>query len=383
MLTYTHLLVENSLRQRLRVLLLIPHLGGGGAERVTALLAQNLSQAKYDLHLGVITQAGSGVKQMPPWVTIHALGASRVRAAALPLLRLIRRTRPDVILSGMAHLNFLVLLLRPLLPRKTCVLVRQNATISAALSFGSLPRQTRMLYRICYRHADRVICQTAAMASDLISELGSPEARIAVLPNPVDIEAIRNPCTDRSNEWTGPGPHLLAVGRLSREKGFDMLLDALALVRLRFPQTHLIIAGQGPEEPSLRSLCDFLSIKEAVHFAGYVEKPEIYFPGASVFALSSHHEGMPNALLEAAAGGLPIVALPSSGGVTDLLRDQPGVWMAKEISAPALSVALLSALEVLHSGQRFEHAFVEQFRVERAVRAYEEVIDSLPNERIL
>ncbi len=124
-------------------------------------------------------------------VTIHALGARRVRAGAFPLLRLVWRLRPGVILSGAPEVSFLVLLLRPLFPPKTRVLVRQNGTVSAALAFGGLPRYTRWLYRLLYRHADRVICQSRAMAEDLARELGIGEEQIAVLPNPVDLEGIR------------------------------------------------------------------------------------------------------------------------------------------------------------------------------------------------
>src|ERR1039457_3487921 len=97
------------MNHRPRVLLLIPHLGGGGAERVMALLARGLSAEKYELHLGLITQAEAGGEGLPSWIQIHALGAPRVRAGAFRLLRLVRRLKPDLILSGIFHLNFLVL----------------------------------------------------------------------------------------------------------------------------------------------------------------------------------------------------------------------------------------------------------------------------------
>src|ERR1035438_8046136 len=175
-----------STAQRPRILLLIPHLGGGGAERVIALLARDLSHAKYELHLGLITQNGAGAESIPSSIRIHALGASRVRAGAFKLLQLVRRVNPHVILSGMFHLNFLVLLLRPLFPRGARVLVRQNGTVSAALAFGSLPVYSRLLYRLLYRLADRVICPTPAMAGDLARQLAINENRLVVLPNPVD-----------------------------------------------------------------------------------------------------------------------------------------------------------------------------------------------------
>ena len=347
--------------ERIRILLLIPRLGGGGAQQVMALLARGLSREKYEVHLGLVTQAEAAAISQPSQVTIHALGARRVRAGAFTLLRLVWRLRPSVILSGAPEVSFLVILLRPLFPLKTRVLLRQNGTVSAALAFGGLPRYTRWLYRLLYRHADRVICQSRAMAEDLARELGLGAEQIAVLPNPVDLEGIQA-AKDAPYVWSGPGPHLLAVGRLSREKGFDLLLEALATVRGRFPHADLIIvgggAGAGREEAALKSLCRSLGLEAAVYFAGQVDCPYAFFPGATLFVLSSRYEGMPNALLEAAAAGLPLVALPASGGVADLLRGQPGAWLAPEISAQALAATLIEALGAIRPGDRFCHAFL-------------------------
>jgi glycosyltransferase involved in cell wall biosynthesis len=344
--------------QRIRVLLLIPHLGGGGAEQVTALLARGLSPEKYEIHLGLITQAGAEGEALPPWVTVHGLGAQRVRAGSLRLLGLVRRLRPEVVLSGMAHLNFLVLLLRPLFPRGTRVLVRQNATVSAALASGRLPFYTRLLYRLLYPLADRVICQSQAMADDLTGEVGIGPELVAVLPNPIDFAGIRAG-RNKPYVWNGPGPHLLAVGRLAPEKGFDLLLEALTEIRREFPLADLVIAGAGPEEAALRLQCHALGLDNAVVFAGRVNNPYRFFAGASLFVLSSRHEGMPNALLEAAAAGLPLVALPASGGVVDLLRNRAGAWLAPEISAPSLAEVLTSALRGLRPGARFRHPFAD------------------------
>jgi glycosyltransferase involved in cell wall biosynthesis len=375
--------VEKSTTERPRILLLVPHLGGGGAEQVIALLARGLSREKYELHLGLITQADTGPEKVPSWVRIHALGAPRVRSGAFRLLQLIRRLKPDALLSGMFHLNFLVLLLRPLFPSGTRVLVRQNGTVSAALAFGNLPAYTRLLYRLLYRHADSVICQTPAMARDLAAELAIEENRLTVLPNPLDVDAIRSAIAKSPDTWTGPGPHLLAVGRLSREKGFDLLLRALAIVREQIPYAGLAIAGAGPEEAALKAQCRDLGLEGAVRFAGRVDHPAAYFPGASAFVLSSRHEGLPNALLEAAAGGLPIVALPASQGVVDLLRGRPGVWLATIVSADALASSLIEALESLSPGQRFDHPFIDPFRIDRAIRAYEDLIDAvLPGRKV-
>jgi glycosyltransferase involved in cell wall biosynthesis len=422
---YTQPIIQKPLDERPRILLLVPHLGGGGAERVFALLASRLSGAKYEVHLGLITEAVIPMVAFPPEVVVHALGSARIRNAGFRVLALIRRLRPRVILSGMYHLNFLVLLLRPLLPRPTRVLVRQNGFVSAVLASGELPAYTRLFYRLLYRRADRVICQSATMADDMVRELGIRRDSLTVVANPIDVDAVRSAVHDSagcvndarparnipqglkpqnlccfcgtaeavpfqsqisaasSSLWTECGPHLLAVGRLAHEKGFDLLLRALVTVREQFPDVDLTVLGSGPDEGALKGLCSELGIESAVRFAGYVAQPWAYFSGASAFVLSSRHEGMSNALLEAAAAGLPLVALPAAGGVAELLCCQRGAWVATDVSAEALSASLRQALQTLQPGERFVHDFIEPFRLERAICGYEQLIDATMEEHPL
>ena len=342
--------------RRTKILLLLSHLGGGGAEHVVALLARGLSQKKYEVHLGLVGQSDQSGESLPTWVNVHPLGAGRARAAALPLLRLIWRIRPEVVLTGASEVSFLVLMLRPLFPARTSVLVRQNATATSVMAFGRLPRFMRLLYRMLYRNSDQVICQSRDMARDLARAAGIDEEQIAVLPNPVDLEGIRA-ALRVSAAKSSAGLQLLAVGRLSREKGFDLLLHALAAARERFPGVKLILVGAGREEQALKSLCRELGLENAVCFAGHVDRPYSFFSSTTLFVLPSRHEGMPNALLEAAAAGLPIVATPASGGVVDLLSGRPGAWLAAEVSAEALAAAIIAGLETVLQGERFSQAF--------------------------
>jgi len=361
--------------ERPRVLLLIPHLCGGGAERVTSLLTRGLSARKYELHLCLITEPVIASDMVPSWVRIHGLGAARVRSAALPLVRLVRKLEPDLILSGMAHLNFLVLLLRPLFPRKTRVVVRQNAMVSGEVQSGRMPFYARLFYRLLYPVADRIVCQTNAMAADLAARSRLGKAQLEVLANPVDAEAIRRARDHTEDHWHGRGPHLLAVGRLSPEKGFDLLLESFASLRLKLHHAELTILGAGPELRNLATLRNNLGLQASVRFPGYVAHPERFFSGATLFVLPSRQEGLPNALLEAAAGGLPIVASPASEGLVNLLAGKEGAWLGAEVSSRALTHALLAALDSLRPGQRFPHHWVEFFHMERAIRGYERMID--------
>lgn len=349
------------------VLLMIPHLGGGGAERVIALLTSGLDRERFNVHLCLVTQRDAAGYDLPPWVTVHAIGARRVRRGAWKLLRLVRRLEPDLILAGMAHLNLLMLLLRPLFPRRTRLIVRQNGSLLAA--------HGRRWYRLLYPKADAVVCQSDAMAMEVRESTGM-DRKTHVLPNPVDVEQIRGAVRGAQENWSGPGPHLLAIGRLAPEKGFDLLLAAFAELRARFPSADLTILGDGRDRLMLEFLARLLGLGAAVRLAGEVDHPEAWFAGATLFVLASRREAMPNAVLEAAAGGLPIVATRASRGLTDLVDGERGVWLAGEISAEGIGAALRCALENLEPGQRFAHAWVDAFGKERAIAAYEALIEA-------
>jgi len=353
----------------IKLLLLIPHLGGGGAERVTSLLAQHLDPNRFEIHLGLITQDAPGAARLPSWVVVHRLNAVRVRSAVFKLFELIWKVHPDVVLSSMAHLNFLILLLQPFLRRKTRILVRQNTTASFVSNW-----LTGLLYRGLYPTANGIICQSEAMASDLQSKFAAPRRKLVVLANPLATAADWEAgCWVRS----GNSVSILCVARLSSEKGVDLLLRAFAMIKQGFPAISLTVLGTGSEEQALLDMAEDLGLDSRGVFRGFAD-PLPFYSEATVFVCPSRYEGMPNALLEAAAAGLPIVATPSSLGVTGLLRGAPGTWMSQEISAPALAAKLVEALQHLlalpAAERRFRHAFLAPFETGRAIHAYERVL---------
>jgi glycosyltransferase involved in cell wall biosynthesis len=360
--------------KRPRILLLIPHLGGGGSERVIETLARSLDPAKYDVHLALITTSHSEYPGSSLTASVHRLYATHVRHSGLRLLRLIWRLRPSLILSGIAHLNLLVLAIKPFIPRTARIMVRQNGALAETLRSRS-SHLSRRIYSLGYRRADRVICQTEAMARELCLGLRVEPSKFVVLPNPTDISFIRSK-TKLDPKRISTVPTIVSIGRLVPEKGFDLLLDALASLSSPLRSTELFLLGSGPQQSSLERQARELGIRSRVHFVGQVPDPIIQFRDASLFVLSSRTEGLPNAMLEAAAAGLPIVATPASEGLLDLLRNREGVWLASEISSQALQGALQQALTTVWPGpRRYPHQWIEPFELSRAIAAYEDVID--------
>lgn len=357
-----------------RILLLIPHLGGGGSERVIETLTRCLNPAKYEVHLALVAPSQNSDPVAPLTAELHQLRAARVRNSVIPLLWLIWKLRPRVILSGIAHLNLLVLAIKPFIPRATRIMVRQNGALAETLRSSSLPL-SRRAYSLAYRHADRVICQTRPMALELQRELCVNEASLVVLPNPTDVSLIRSKQPDPQKLLAFPT--LIAIGRLVPEKGFDLLLDALAALPAPLNSAHLLLVGSGPQQLQLEQQAEQLGIRSRVQFLGHIPNPVARFHHASAFVLSSRTEGLPNALLEAAAAGLPIIATPASAGVVDLLNDRDGAWLASSISSRALQATLQTALAAIRPGQRYLHTWIEAYELPRAIASYESAIDQV------
>lgn len=366
---------------RVRALLLLPNLGVGGAQRVTATLVQNLDPGRYAVHLVLLTESEWSGPEFPASVCVHclgaksAVGASRARHAIFRLIVLAWDLRPQLIFIGMAHLAPLGLLLRALLPGQARIVLRQNGAPSSVLAAMPVQAFSRAVLAAAYRQADAVICQTQSSAEELQKDFNLDPARLRVLPNPVDVEHLR----DRGASPQEPHPCLLTVGRLVPEKGFDLLLDAFAALKDDFPSLRLRIAGSGPCRAALESQSRHLGIESRVEFLGQLRSPSQHFPDALTFVLSSREDELPNALLEAAAGGLPIVATPASTGLVDLISDRPGVWMAQDKSATALEKALRDALTCLRPRQRFAHEWMQPFSLPTAVAAYQQVFEQTLN----
>jgi glycosyltransferase involved in cell wall biosynthesis len=206
------------------------------------------------------------------------------------------------------------------------------------------PALWKLFYRRVYPYADRIICLSDAMQREFQHRFNIPAEKLVRIYNPVDEAILRDCATAAANPYAGEGPHIVAAGRLRREKGFDILIDALPLLRAEIPSAQVIILGEGPEEPALRKQADALGLDSAVHFAGFQQNPFTYFSHADLFVLPSRLEGMPNALLEALALGTPVVAAECVEAIRELKALDDRIVTAPPEDPKALTEAMVSVL---------------------------------------
>lgn len=322
------------------VLFIVPILGGGGAERVIVTLLRNLDRTRFRAILAVIDTLPVDYRsEIPADVEFVNLDCARVRNAIPKVVRLVRRIEPDVVFSTLGHLNLALAALTPIMPRRSAFIGREGTIVTERLKDFSHPGLWRAAYRALYPRFDAVVCQSKYMQRDLVENYGLAREKTVVINNPIDLERIgRGLVTPGPRRAPGGPLRLVAAGRLSKEKGYDLLLDALAL--LRDMEISLTILGQGPLQADLRARVDALALGDAVSLVGFQENPHRYFAEADALVLSSRYEGFPNVVLEALASGIGVISTPAVGGVSEILEGVSGSVLADAVSAPALAKAI-------------------------------------------
>jgi glycosyltransferase involved in cell wall biosynthesis len=309
---------------------------------VTTVLLQHLPREHWELHLAVAMSFGQLYDVVPEDVAVHQLGAVRVRGALLPLLRLVRALRPRVVLSTVSYVNLALLGLRRLLPAEVRIVIREPTILSQEVARKPLAPLWRLGYRRLYARADAIVCPARTTFEDLVTGFGLPRERMRRIPNPIDVARIRAAARADSTPLDGPGPHIVGVGRLSPEKGYDRAIRAFAEVVSARPEARLWLVGEGPAEADLAECIRGLGLEQSVRLVGYVRNPYPWFRRADAFLQTSHYEGMPNALLESLACGTRVVALAAPGGTREVVEAAgPGARLVESAGPGALARALL------------------------------------------
>lgn len=310
-----HRSFERAAAPRRRVLFVINSLAGGGAERVMATLLSNSEEwlNRHEIALAVLDE-GPRAFPLPGWLTIFQLDCvGGLLASISGLNRVVRDFAPDVTISFLTRANLANGAV--MTKRRMPWIISERTSTPAHLSSRAKQLATKLMMRALYPRATRVIAVSSGVASKLERGFGVSARRIDVLPNPVDIDALHASAREH-DELRIDGPYIVAVGRLVSVKNYAMLIEAFAQSK---PPWRLVIAGDGPERDALKSFAAKLGIVDRVVMPGWLSNPYPVLARASVFALSSNVEGFPNALVEALALGVPVVATNCQDGPAEIV----------------------------------------------------------------
>lgn len=275
------------------------------AHQITLLTFDDKNTPHYHVPESIHWHALNIASQSNSWIDGLRNNLKRIQV----LRKVILQSEPDCVISYMSSTNILVLLATRFLSCKVLISERNYP------KYYKENRKTWFwLRKTLYPLADHLVVQT-----DRIKEyFRSYNRSVQVIPNPVKVapESLYN-----KPEVLLPACNkLVAMGSLTTQKGFDLLIDVFANLYRNHSNWNLIILGEGVLDNELKSRASRLDIEHAVIFAGRVENPFSIMSRCDLFVLSSRYEGFPNALLEAMACGLPVVSFDCPTGPNQIIQ---------------------------------------------------------------
>ena len=242
----------------------------------------------------------------------------------LKTISILRKERPNIILGWSTYANLVAILAATTVPRSKLFISERCYTphlFSRTNTFSPRRRIVLSLVKNLYRFADVVTANSQGSIRFLRRYVGGKPV-YRVLPNIIDVEQINKKVLGDVPVGCFPhnSPRIIAVGRLDRQKGFDILLRALAQVR-RSHDWGITIVGEGPESQALRTLAADLCISASIHWVGRVSNPFPLYSQSDLVVVPSRFEGFPNVLLEAMICGKATISADCKTGPRELTQD--------------------------------------------------------------
>jgi glycosyltransferase involved in cell wall biosynthesis len=327
-------------------------MGMGGADSQLASAAQELKARGHDVRIVSLTSLGPmGLRARSLGLDVESLemrrGVPDPRGLAR-LARIVRQWRPDVVHSHMIHANLMARALRLVAPVPVLVSTIHNIYEGGPVWMAA--------YRATNGLVDHMTIISEMAADRFIRERIVPKELLRVVPNGVDAEPFLTVPDGtrqrlRASLGLGDGFVWLAVGRFEIAKDYPNMLRAFARVRERQSSAVLVLVGQGSLQSETEALACELGLGDSVRFLGVRSDVPAVVSAADGFVMSSAWEGMPMVLLEAAAGGLPIVTTRVGGNQEAVLDGETG-FLVPPRDDHALAAAMLRLMALPEAERR-------------------------------
>ncbi len=372
-----------NIRKNTKIVLFLPNLGGGGAERVMLHLAQGLRKKGWSASLLVFRAMGPYLKYVEEnGLLLHNLN-TKPRYGLPSLLRFLRENKPDLLISALESANVMAIAAGRLLHHsvRPKVIVTDHNTPSVYYSSFSLLKKPHLrLFPLwggwLYRQADRFVSVSEGARKDAVRIYKLDPSKTKTIYNPVVTPnlfrlasgEVKHPFLSLKNVKV-----IVGIGRLTAQKDFATLIRAFKKVVSSTP-SRLIILGEGPDREKLIRLAHQLRLEGLVDMPGFVDNPYAYLAKSDLFVLSSRFEGFGNVLVEALAVGTPVVSTDCPHGPREILEGGKWGLLAPVGDANALARAMLKQLKqpVLPSKQAWQ-----RFTTEAVVEQWEELLSHI------
>ena len=359
-----------------QIAFLLPHLGMGGAEKVLVQLAHEFSRRGLNIDFVLFKAEGPLLDLLPPEVRIIDFDQPNSYLCLPKLVQYLRREKPDVLLSTLELSSFLALLARTLSRVNTRIAIRIAVTISHHSRTKIKKLLEKKLIAWLYPKADRIIFVSKGVAQDFRSFTSLTARQGVVIYNPIITPQLfldADQPVDHPFLQTEQPNLVLGVGRLTEQKGFDILIRAFARLRKTRP-LKLIILGEGEQCLNYESLINSLDLSVDIDLPGQVINPYAYMRQAEVFVLSSRWEGLPGTLIQALACGAPVVSTNCPSGPDEILNNGKYGHLVPVGDEEALADAIGKVLDSKDIRKPPE-TWMKQFESDMVIKQYLAALD--------
>jgi len=324
----------------------LPSLAHGGAQKVFLEVSTYLAGEGGLVFLIVLDKEGELLNRLPSNLNVVFLDSGKAKNKLIRRLKqwfslrvVIKQKGIHRVFSTITGMNVFTLSCFWFSSRVK-VVIREATTLENRPS-----RFLTTLIKIFYPRANKVICTSQYIRSQLLELTGLEHNRVVFLPNPVDCDQIRRNASAFGAEpkKVSCGFQVVAVGRLIRAKGFDVLIEALSIAR-KSVNIQLVIVGEGPERSTLEQMITQLGLSDSVILAGYQSNPHPFVLASDLYVLSSRWEGYVNTVVEAMVLGVDIVATDCNSGPGTMLHEELGYELGSVDSPEALASAIVERL---------------------------------------
>jgi len=373
-----------------KITLVISSLSGGGAERAVVLLAEGFQNNGHQVT--VITLYGKdkdfykipdGVERLAldiagkPPTLLHSLWYKVYRLWVLR--RAIQLAQPNVVISFIIQTNVITSLA---LTKTEYPIIANEQCDPSTISYGFIWEKLRGL---TYPNMDKIV--SVSKGVDRYFDW-LPKAKRAVIYNPLAplvLSSSRGESTLQTLSTKDAKRSLVAMGRLTQQKGFDLLIEAFAHLKDCHPEWTLTILGEGELRAELESLCDSWGLCGRVHLPGVVHNPYDVLVQADIFVMASRFEGFGNVLIEAMACGLAVISTDCPSGPNEIIRHGVDGILVPNNDVNALTAAMDRLMS--NEGERKRLSVrapevVERFSLEKVMGMWEKLLAQVVEERL-
>ena len=358
-----------------RIAIVLPDLGGGGAERMHLVMAREWLLLGFEVDFVLMRKEGDLLSLVPPAADIFDLGVPRTRYALLPLRSYLKKHQPNALLVAMWPLTVVSLLAARLSGTGVRVMVSDHSILSQSYRHKNLLHRTflRTSMALGYRLAAARISVSKGVAADASALSGIRLDQFHVVYNPaasgVDPVASK---TVPPELVEVKGPLILSVGSLKAEKNHALLIDAFSRLA-PFIDATLCILGEGALRIELEKIVVRYGLQGRVLLPGFRLNTAPWYARADLFVLSSRHEGFGNVIVEALEYGVPVVSTDCISGPREVLCDGKYGRLVPVGDASALAAAMQAALSELPN-RNLLRARARDFAVEKIAAEYLDVM---------